>query len=140
MDLALKLLALAVALTFVGWPIALIALLDWNRRRREAAVRRQIALTDAIDGQVGAVVAPVVKKPFWRPWQIEVALPFDRPLTVGRILAVMHQALRAGDGTDATRYRIILAPKQEARQCGESSAGEASRVRQRGWSIAERQC
>lgn len=97
-------------LLLVGGPMVL---LDWLRNRRQEAIRRQIALTEAIDSRLGAIVAPVVKKPLWGPWQIQIAMPFARPATVGRILAVAHEVFSAADGTNPGRYRIVLTAKQE---------------------------
>ncbi|HYL80661.1 MAG TPA: hypothetical protein VEU07_07610, partial [Candidatus Acidoferrum sp.] len=62
-----------VVFVVVGGP-ALLA--DWLRTRSEEAIRRQIALTDAIDSQLGPIVSPVVKNPLWGPWQVQIAVPF----------------------------------------------------------------
>jgi len=114
MDTVLTWLGVAVVslygLLLVGGPMVL---LDWFRSRRQEAIRRQIALTEEIDGELGAVVSPVVKKPLWGPWQIQIAVPFNRPATVGRILAVAHEVFSAADGTNQGRYRIVLTAKQE---------------------------
>jgi hypothetical protein len=78
----------------------LLALAAWRDRRREALVARQIRLTDAIAAEMGAIVAPVVEKPAFRPWQVRMAVPAGRPAMVARILAV----------TQATLDRIAGAP------------------------------
>ncbi len=95
------------ALLWIGLPIALSA---WFRRRREEAIKRQIALTDAIHWQIGAVVSPVVENPLWGPWRIRIAAPLGQPAVVGTILAVTQAVLSAGEATDSNRYRIILTP------------------------------
>jgi len=114
MDTVLTWLGVAVVslygLLLVGGPMVL---LDRLRNRRHEAIRRQIALTEAIDSRLGAIVAPVVKKPLWGPWQIQIAVPLTRPATVGRILAVAHKVFSAADGKIAGRYRIVLTAKQE---------------------------
>jgi len=114
MGIGLMLLGMLVFWLFVFlWIGGPMVLLDWLRNRRQEAIRRQIALTEAIDGELGAVVSPVVKKPLWGPWQIQIAVPFSRPAAVGRILAVAHEVFSAADGTNQGRYRIVLTAKQE---------------------------
>ncbi len=95
---------------WIGGPMVL---LGWLRNRRQEAIRRQIALTEAIDSQLGAIVAPVVSKPLWGPWQIQIAVPFSRPAAVGRILAVAHEVLSVADRMNPGRYQIVLTSKQE---------------------------
>jgi hypothetical protein len=102
--------ALSLA-SLIGGPMLLM---DWLRSWREEATRRQIALTDAIDAELGAIVSPVVKKPLWAPWQIRIAVPFTRPAAVGRILAVAHEVLSAADRMNLGRYQIVLTPKQDS--------------------------
>ena len=100
--------------SLIGGPMVLV---DWLRNRRQATVTRQIALTDAIDGQLGPMVSPVVKRPLWGPWQIRIAVPFTRPAAIGRILTAAHEVLSVADRMDPHRYQIVLTPKQEpARQ------------------------
>lgn len=95
----------------IGGPAVLT---NWLRNRREETIMRQIALTDAIDGALGAIVAPVVRKPLWGPWRIRIAVPFARPATVGRILAVAHEVLSVADRMNPGRYEIVLTPKQDS--------------------------
>jgi hypothetical protein len=54
----------------IGGPAMLV---DWMRARRHEVTRRQIALTDALDGHFGTIVSPVVRRPMWGPWEIEIA-------------------------------------------------------------------
>ncbi len=95
---------------WVGMPILLTS---WVRKRREMAVKCQIALTDAIHWRVGAVVSPVVETPLWGPWRVRIAMPLTAPAMVGTILAVTHAVLSACGPTDPDRYRIVLTPMQE---------------------------
>jgi hypothetical protein len=104
-------IALLYAVLWIGGPVFVV---DWLRRRRREAVTRQIAITDAIDGRVGAIVSPVVKKPLWGPWQVRIAVPFARPVAAGRILAVVHEVLSVADRMNPGRYEIIITPKQDA--------------------------
>jgi len=93
------------AFVLVGGPAVLT---DWIRHRRQETIRRQIALTDAIDGKLGAVVSPVVRKPLVGPWRIQIAVPFTRAAVVGRILAVTHDVFSACDGEKPISYRVVL--------------------------------
>ncbi len=109
--------ALAVVVVAISPIVAVVLLLElaaWRERRVKAAVARQIALTDAIAAELGAIVAPVVRKPLWGPWQIEIAVPFGRPATVGTILSIAHRMLGFAERPGAGRYRIVLSPQEEA--------------------------
>jgi hypothetical protein len=112
-----------LAFLWIGAPILLTT---WLRKRRAETTRWQIALTDAIDGQLGMIVAPVVKRPLWGPWQIRLAVPFTRPSSAARILAVAHQALSAVEHASPGRYQIVLTPKPESAQTGEHRASRSA--------------
>lgn len=96
---------------WIGGPILLT---DWVRNRRREAIRRQIALTEAIEGQFGSIVAPVVQKRLWGPWQIRIAVPFTRPSAVAKILSLAHEMLSAADRMKPSRYQIVLTPQPES--------------------------
>ncbi len=114
MGTAQVLLGMAVVSVLVFlWIGAPILLTTWLRKRREDTVRWQIALTDAIDGQLGMIVAPVVKHPLWGPWEIRIAVPFTRPSIAGRILAVADEALSAIEGVSPANCQLILTPEAE---------------------------
>ena len=113
-----------LAFLWIGAPILLTT---WLRKRREEATQWQIALTDAIDGQLGMIVAPVVRQPLWGPRQIQLAVPFTWPSAAGRILAVVHQVLSAVDRVGPARYQLVLTPKPEpVRQGGEIRASRSA--------------
>jgi len=97
---------LVMALSPILIVVALLVWAEWRDRRREATVARQIRLTDAIAAELGAIVAPVVKRPLWGPWQIELAMPLGRPAMVGRVLAIAHRVLPG-------RYEIVVTPQAE---------------------------
>ena len=111
----------AVALFPIVSLVALLEVVAWRDRQLKAAVARQIVLTDAIAGELGAIVAPVVKKPLWGPWQIEIAVPFARPATVGTILSIAHRVFSFAERMSPGRYRIVLTPQEEPAR-GESRA------------------
>jgi hypothetical protein len=87
--------------------LGLLALAAWRDRRREAAVARQIRLTDAIANEIGPIVAPLVSKPLGRPWRVEVQVPVGRPAVVSRIVAIAHDTLTR---TGARQYELVLTP------------------------------
>ena len=62
-------------------------------RRRAERMARQVAVTDAIHRELGAVVAPVVDKPILGPWRLRIPVPFERPALVARVLAAASPAL-----------------------------------------------
>jgi len=78
------LLAVAIVALYVFlWIGAPILLRGWLRSRRQEAIQRQIALTDAIDARLGPIVSPVVTKPLWGLWRVRIARPLTRPAPVG---------------------------------------------------------
>jgi hypothetical protein len=116
-------IALLVVLGFVGSAV----LPGWLRRRRGESARRQIVLTDALDAVLGPIVAPVVTRPFWGPWRIEIAAPLARAVTVGRVLAVTRRAL-GSDGMAPDAYRVVLCDRPDStRGAGKSRAGGTGR-------------
>jgi hypothetical protein len=93
------------------WPIlvtlGLLALSAWRDRRRETIAARQIQLTDALAGELGAILAPVVTKPLRGPWRAEIRVSIDHPRAVSRTAAIAHETLtRAG----ASPYELVLTP------------------------------
>jgi hypothetical protein len=114
---------MAVGLTFLGMTVFLLLvfvliggpmlLTDWRRNLRQETIRRQIALTDAIDGQLGMIVSQLVRKPLWGPWEVQIAMPFSRPAVAGRILAIVNEVLAGAEGMSQDAYRVVLAPRVE---------------------------
>lgn len=101
------LIVIALPLVIAGW---ILHALEQRRHRR---VARQIMVTDAIHKELGPVVAPLVRKPFWGPWQLEMAVPFARPAVVGTALAIAHQTLAAEGNGAPDPFRIVLTPQEE---------------------------
>jgi len=102
----------------VGLPLAgLIAALrgaeaiDRSRRDR---IARQVSVTDAIHRQLGPVVAPVVKRGGRRRWRVEIAVPFESTVLVGRIGVIAHAAMAALDPGHATE--IVLTSEEPRRR------------------------
>jgi hypothetical protein len=74
--------------------LATLLLMGRVQRAREVRIARQVGVTDAIHRELGAVVAPVVKRRgAGRSWRVEIAVPFESPLIVGRVGAIAHTAM-----------------------------------------------
>ena len=88
--------------------LGLLSVAAWRDRRREAVLVRQIRVTDAIGRELGAIVAPVVTKPFGGPWRVAIHVPVGRPALVSRIVSIAHETLtRIG----SSPYELILMPE-----------------------------
>ena len=92
--------------------VAVPRLVAWNRRARHEAVRRQIAVTDAIHAALGAVVAPVVRRRLWGGWQLMIPVPFDRPDTVKRVIEIAYGAFDVPERTTPGRFELVLSPQE----------------------------
>ena len=95
--------------------VALATLVDRRRARRHAAVTRQIVLTDALHGRLGAVVAPVVRRR-GRSWQITVAVPFERPAVVAAVLATTDELFGRAPYEMVLQRQTTSAPAPRARR------------------------
>lgn len=115
--MSLRMLSLLGFLIVVVMPVLFVAPLLWlaNRleRKRHEVRARQAAVTDAIHRQLGAIVAPTVRKRPWGPWQILIAVPLGRPAVVGRVLSIAQAALAPIDGVRPERLQFVLVPQEE---------------------------
>ena len=91
--------------TLVGGPMVLA---DWVRRRRQVVTARQITLTDALDAQFGALVAPVVTKPLFGQWEVRIVVPSTGSAVLARIIAVTDDVFAGVEGAPPVRYRLVL--------------------------------
>lgn len=106
----------------------LMALVDWVRARRQAMVTRQIALTEALDDRIGALVAPVVTKPLLGPWTVRIAVPPVGAALLARIIAVIDEAAAGREWAPPQSYRMILSVTTESlRTVREGRMGRAQR-------------
>jgi hypothetical protein len=87
---------------------ALLRVVDHVGRRRDARCARQIAVTDAIHREMGAVVAPVVRRGADGRWRVEIAVPFDRPGTVAAIVRITDRVF--GRERYGEPFRLMLTP------------------------------
>ena len=110
-------LTLLVAATVVVLPfvavVALLLVLGRLQRGREARVAQQIAVTEAIHRELGAVVAPSMSKRPWGPPRLVIPMPLERPHVVAAVLAIAHRVLRGWDGVSAQRIQIVVVPQPE---------------------------
>lgn len=81
------------------------------QRARAERVERQIAVTDAIHRELGAVVAPVVTRHGRHRWTVAVTAPLDRPLAVGRILAIAYEVMAARRPAHPPEISFVLRPR-----------------------------
>jgi hypothetical protein len=88
--------------------IALLRVSGAVARRRDVRVARQIALTDAIHRELGAVAAPIVDRRFGRGWLVRMTAPLDRPGTTAALVRIAERQFAFEAGT--RRLRIVLVP------------------------------
>ena len=81
-------------------------------RRRDARVARQIALTDAIHRELGAVAAPNVRRTWSGEWVVSMRLALAREGTVGTITRITNDLFRRLDRQDPPRLRVVLLPQE----------------------------
>ncbi len=89
----------------------LLALAGRVGRGRSAAISRQIAVTDAIHRELGALVAPVVRRARGGAWEATIGVPFERPAAVERVVTLARETLARLDPARADRVRIVLVPQ-----------------------------
>ena len=91
---------------------ALLALSSRAARAREARVARQIALTDAIHRELGAVAAPDVRRGVTGQWIVSVHLPLQREGLVGAIGRITYDLFRRLDRVETPRVHLVLIPQE----------------------------
>ncbi len=110
-------LTLLAVLILVTLPVlalgALLALVTRWQRSRAHVIEQQIALTDAIHAELGAVVAPVVAKPVFGPWRVTFAVPFARPALVEQLIVITSRVLAS---VSPAGVRIVLTPRADVRR------------------------
>ena len=120
-------LSTAIALTPFLVVIALLRFADFVSARREASVARQIALTNAIHRELGAVAAPMVSRRPGGGWLVSMAVPLDRPGTTAAIVRITERMFApAGGGADP--LRILLTPAATRPVPGASAGSSGRRV------------
>ena len=105
-------IAIAMALIpfLVVW--GLLALTSRLAAARSARVARQIALTDAIHRELGAVAAPDVRRTIGGAWIVSVRLPLQREGLVGALGRITHDVFRRLDRLETPRVQLVLIPQE----------------------------
>jgi hypothetical protein len=128
------LLQIAVATVPLAVILALLLVANRFERRRLATIAHQIRLTDAIHARVGAAVAPVVRKPFARGWQVLVAAPLDRREILDTMLDLVRTEFEVGDGPYRVPFEIVLSPQfPPARRSGPARTAVARSTESMSW-------
>ena len=84
--------AVGIAVALV--PVIAILIARWTNRasrRREAAIARQIALTDAIHRELGAIVAPEVRGSRAAGWTVSMKVALRSEPVVGAIARITDE-------------------------------------------------
>jgi hypothetical protein len=104
-------LTLSGILAVVGLPlgvlVVLLRLATRSERRRAARIACQVAVTDAIHQELGAVVAPVVESTSGG-YQLVIPLSADSVPMMGPVLAAARRGLERFDEEAAARTPIVL--------------------------------
>jgi hypothetical protein len=94
--------------------VGVLLLAERWQRARATLVARQVAVTDAIHRELGAVVAPVARRRGLGGWELRIAVPFERPDLVGAVTAIARRALAHLDERGADTVPIVLVPRRAA--------------------------
>jgi hypothetical protein len=107
---------IAVGLAPFAITLALLWLSAHLERRRELARARQIELTDAIHRELGAVAAPTVEPGAWGSWRVSMAVPVDRPETLGALVRITDRFVARAERGSGRRVEIAVttAPHRKA--------------------------
>jgi len=123
----------ALAVIAVLFPAAVLTavpfFLTWRARTRLLAVARQIAVTDAVHGELGAIVSPVVRHRLWGRWQLMIPVPFDDLDTVTHVVRTAYGAFDAPERTKPGRFEIVLSPQERPAPRRERTVVAARRPR-----------
>ncbi len=111
-------LTLLVGGTLAALPLVMVAalllLVDRLHRAQATRVAWQIAITEAIHRELGAVVAPSMSiRPWSRP-RLVIPAPLGHPGLVAAVLAIAHRVLRGWDAAAARRLQIVVVPQDES--------------------------
>jgi len=105
-------LALGTALLPIALMVAALLFMERRARLRLAECARQVAVTDAVHGELGAIVSPVVRRRLGGRWQLAIPVPFDDLDTVGRVVRAAYGGFDAPDRLPG-RFEIVLSPQEK---------------------------
>ncbi|MBI4636821.1 MAG: hypothetical protein HY727_10780 [Candidatus Rokubacteria bacterium] len=118
--------ALVIVLTPVLSFVALLWTVSRRRRLRAEAVARQIAMTDAIHRELGAVVAPTVTRRLFGGWRVLVPVPFERTAVVSRVLAIARDTVAPPAALAGRGWEIVLVPQAASAPRSRRASREAA--------------
>jgi hypothetical protein len=124
-DMMTTLLASGIAVTPLVGIVGALWLAKRAEARRDARYARQIALTDAIHRELGAVAAPTVTQR-GGGWLVDMTVPLDSPATVAAILRVTERAFAPADGSGVGPLQITLRPAPRESRVTAASAPRAA--------------
>jgi len=128
-------LALGTALLPIALMVAVLLFMERRARLRLAECARQVAVTDAVHGELGAIVSPVVRRRLGGRWQLAIPVPFDDLDSVGRVVRAAYKGFDGPERAVPGRFEIVLSPQEKFVPRREPSAVVASR-RSRGESVS----
>jgi hypothetical protein len=108
--------------------IALLVVAGRAERAREQRFACQIAVTDAIHRELGAIVSPLVKRRRAGAWELAIAVPFDRPGLVATVLAIAQRVLSQRPEWRRRRFSFVLTPQATSRRAPSGSMARSIRV------------
>lgn len=115
--------AIVIALPFAAL-VAILTLADRRERARQRALQRQVAVTDAMHREFGALLAPVVRRRAGGRWQLRMAVPLEEPAVVGTALAIAHRTLTAAEPCGRIDdVEMVLVPQEPAPSRPRATAG-----------------
>jgi uncharacterized membrane protein len=107
---------IALGFLVVVMPIALLAailvLVERRQRSHWDVIARQIALTDSIHREFGAIVAPTVERKRRGRWQIVMAVPFGRSEILPVLLTLAQQVVPPSAQQSPGRFRVVFTPQE----------------------------
>ena len=104
--------ALVVLLLPVVLVVALLKVTEWRQAWRLSEIARQIAVTDAIHAELGAVVSPTVRRHLGNRWRLAIAVPFDNLDTVTRVVESASRAFNVAERAKPGRFELVLSPQE----------------------------
>ncbi len=120
----LTLVGLAVVALVPAALLVLLLLLSARVQRTRAAITaRQVAVTDAIHRELGAVVAPVAHRRGLGGWELRIAIPVERPDLVGPVTRTARRTLAGMGARHADVVPIVLVPRGARRPRFTAGAG-----------------
>jgi hypothetical protein len=114
---------IAVVLAPFAVIVGLLRLADRTAARRDARYARQIELTDAIHRELGAIVAPTVRRRRGGGWLISMAVPLDPPGIIATVLRITDERFGAEARSGRAPYEVVLTrPVTDTRPTANHSA------------------